>query len=92
LEEQAVHTYTHLVDDIDAGKYPEFEQEASNLAKAYWKLKPDATWRDVFANIKADESHHRDVNHDLADICDDPKAMNPYRGLQRNDLDDSKMS
>ena len=85
LEEQAVHTYTHLVNDIDAGKYPEFQEGASDLAKAYWKLPEDATWRDVFANIRADESHHRDVNHDLAELSDDPKAMNPYRGLQRND-------
>jgi len=72
--------------------YPEFEENASNLAKAYWKLPETATWRDVFANIRADESHRRDVNHDLAELCDDPKAMNPYRGLQRNDTEDSKMS
>jgi len=79
LEEQAVHTYTHLIDDIEAGKYPEFEQDASKLSKAYWKLSPDATWKDVFMNIRADESNHRDVNHKLADLTDDPKALNPFR-------------
>ena len=79
LEEQAVHTYTNLLDDINAGKYPEFEQQASTLAKAYWKLPNDATWKDVFENIRADESRHRDVNHTLADIANDPKALNPFR-------------
>eukprot|EP01083_Nonionella_stella_P030841 84514_1 len=79
LEEQAVHTYTNLIADIEAGQYPEFDESASNLAKAYWKLQPDATWRNVFENIRADESKHRDVNHDLADIANDPKAFNPFR-------------
>jgi len=80
LEEQAVHTYTNLLQDIDAGKYPEFEEKCSNLAKAYWKIPSDkATWRTVFANIRADESKHRDVNHQLADIADDIHAVNPFR-------------
>ena len=38
LEEQAVCTYTNLLTDIDSGRYPEFNEEASKLAKAYWKL------------------------------------------------------
>ncbi len=38
LEEQAVHTYTNLLNDIDQGKYPEFNEPASKLSKAYWKL------------------------------------------------------
>ena len=79
LEEQAVHTYTNLLQDIDNGRYPEFEEQCSNLAKAYWHLPKDATWRDVFANIRADESKHRDVNHDLAEIAEDHHAVNPYR-------------
>lgn len=80
LEEQAVHTYTNLLQDIDAGKYPEFEEKCSNLARAYWKIPQEkATWRNVFANIRADESKHRDVNHELADIADDIHAVNPFR-------------
>ncbi len=79
LEEQAVHTYSNLLQDIDEGKYPEFEEEASDLSKAYWKLSANASWREVFANIRADESNHRDVNHELAEIAQDPKALNPFR-------------
>lgn len=80
LEEQAVHTYGCLLEDIDEGRYPEFQQKATSLAIGYWKLAPDATWRDVFANIRADEASHRDVNHTLAGLASDPKALNPFRG------------
>ena len=79
LEEEAVHTYTSLLNDIEDGKYPEFNEPASNLAKSYWRLSDDATWLDVFKNIRADESKHRDVNHQLAELTDDPKAVNPFR-------------
>eukprot|EP00485_Elphidium_margaritaceum_P011196 CAMPEP_0202703522 /NCGR_PEP_ID=MMETSP1385-20130828/16364_1 /ASSEMBLY_ACC=CAM_ASM_000861 /TAXON_ID=933848 /ORGANISM="Elphidium margaritaceum" /LENGTH=367 /DNA_ID=CAMNT_0049361393 /DNA_START=21 /DNA_END=1124 /DNA_ORIENTATION=- len=96
LEEQAVHTYTNLLSDIDAGKLPKFEQPCSTLAREYWRLAENATWRDVFANIRADEGHHRDINHDLADICDNPQAVNPYRreGLEPTDQskDENKKS
>eukprot|EP00484_Ammonia_sp_Unknown_P026418 CAMPEP_0197026146 /NCGR_PEP_ID=MMETSP1384-20130603/6307_1 /TAXON_ID=29189 /ORGANISM="Ammonia sp." /LENGTH=300 /DNA_ID=CAMNT_0042454759 /DNA_START=241 /DNA_END=1143 /DNA_ORIENTATION=- len=83
LEEQAVHTYGNLLKDIDEGLYPEFQQQASGLATSYWKLPKEATWRDVFANIRADEAHHRDVNHDLANIVNDPSSVNPYRNIYR---------
>eukprot|EP01083_Nonionella_stella_P205822 749163_1 len=79
VEEQAVKTYTNLLKDIDEGKYPQFELPASNLSISYWKLLPNATWRDVFANMRADEVNHRDVNHGLADLVYDRKAFNPWR-------------
>jgi len=79
LEEQAVVTYTHILDGIDAGEYPEFQVQASELAIKYWKLPKDAVWRDVFAAMRADEANHRDVNHTLSGLADDPKAVNPYR-------------
>jgi len=79
IEEQAVITYTHILDAIDAGKYPEFEVTASDLAIQYWKLPKDAQWRDVFAAIRADEANHRDVNQTLASLAYDPKAVNPFR-------------
>ena len=53
LEEQAVVTYTHVLDEIDAGSYPEFEKTASDLAIRYWKLPVGSQWRDVFAAIRA---------------------------------------
>lgn len=79
LEEQAVITYSHILDEIDAGNYPEFEGTASDLAIKYWKLPEGAVWRDVFAAMRADEANHRDVNQTLADLTDDPKAVNPFR-------------
>jgi hypothetical protein len=79
LEEQAVHTYTLLLQDIDEGKYPEFVLPASNLAKKYWRLDDNATWRDVFSNMRADEGNHRDVNHTLSDLTLQKNALNPFR-------------
>lgn len=80
LEEEAVKTYTKLVEDIDAGKYPEFNERASNLSRKYWRLSSNAVWRDVFMNIRRDESEHRDVNHVLANISNEENAVNPFRG------------
>ncbi|MDQ1343034.1 MAG: ubiquinol oxidase, partial [Pseudomonadota bacterium] len=37
------------------------------IAIDYWKLAPDARLRDVVLAIRADEGHHRDVNHGFAD-------------------------
>merc|ERR1712079_551418 len=45
LEEQAVITYSHLIEEIDAGNYPEFETVGSDLAIKYWKLPEGSLWR-----------------------------------------------
>jgi len=37
------------------------------MAIAYWKLAPDARLREVIVAVRADEPHHRDVNHQFAD-------------------------
>lgn len=39
---------------------------APEIAKRYWKLADDATLRDVVLVARADEAHHRDVNHAFA--------------------------
>ena len=39
-------------------------------------MKPDSTIRDLLLMVRADESHHRDVNHCLADLK--PEQLNPY--------------
>ena len=36
------------------------------FAKRYWGLPDDATLRDVVLVVRADEAHHRDVNHGYA--------------------------
>lgn len=77
LEEEAVHTYTRLIEEIDAGKLPMFSNlKAPPMAKTYYNLPPDAMIRDVFACIRADESCHRDSNHHFADLRpDEPNTM-----------------
>jgi ubiquinol oxidase len=61
LEEEAVHSYTEFLRDIDAGKIENVPAPA--IAVDYWRLRPDATLRDVVEAVRADEAHHRDVNH-----------------------------
>jgi hypothetical protein len=80
LEEEAVVTYTHLLQDIDAGgnlarwgRLP-----APEIAVKYWNLAADSTVRDMFTHIRADEALHRDVNHALGSI--DQNDLNPFRG------------
>jgi ubiquinol oxidase len=40
---------------------------APDIAIKYWKLPADATLRDVILVVRADEAHHRDVNHMFSD-------------------------
>jgi ubiquinol oxidase len=64
FEEEAVLSYTQYLEEIDAGRMPNVA--APEIARRYWKLADDATLRDVVIVVRADESHHRDVNHGLA--------------------------
>ena len=67
LEEEAVKTYTHFLELIDAGKIKNIP--ATRIAKEYWGLPDDATLRDAILAIRSDETDHRLVNHFLSDIC-----------------------
>ena len=64
FEEEAVLSYTLYLKEIDEGRSPNVA--APDIAKHYWKLPADATLRDVVIVVRADEAHHRDVNHGLA--------------------------
>ncbi|CAN6237997.1 unnamed protein product [Urochloa humidicola] len=66
LEEEAVHSYTEFLRDLDAGKIEEVPAPA--IAVDYWRLPAGATLRDVVEVVRADEAHHRDVNHYASDI------------------------
>jgi len=66
LEEEAVHTYTEFLKDIDNKVIDNVQ--APDIAKKYWNLPDDATLRDVVIIIRADEADHRDVNHKMSDI------------------------
>lgn len=64
FEEEAVISYSHYLAEIDEGRSPNVPAPA--IAKRYWGLADDATLRDVVLVVRADEAHHRDVNHGYA--------------------------
>jgi ubiquinol oxidase len=65
FEDQAVVSYTHYLEEIDAGRTENIP--APNIAKDYYGLDYDATLRDVVIAVRADEQGHADVNHNMAD-------------------------
>lgn len=65
LEEEAVYSYTEYLAGVDDGTYANVA--APQIAIDYWKLADDAKLRDVIIAVRADEAHHRDVNHQFAD-------------------------
>ncbi len=80
FEEEAVISYTHYLAEIDEGRSPNVPAPA--IAKHYWKLPDSATLRDVVLVVRADEAHHRDVNHgfasELAGAPVDAAKIAPY--------------
>lgn len=64
FEEEAVISYTHYLAEIDEGRSE--NGPAPQIAKRYWGLADNATLRDVVLVVRADEAHHRDVNHGYA--------------------------
>jgi ubiquinol oxidase len=68
FEEQAVISYTHYLDEIDAGRIENIA--APQIAIDYYKLPAAATLRDVVIAVRADEQGHADVNHGMADELD----------------------
>ncbi|PWN47851.1 alternative oxidase [Violaceomyces palustris] len=77
LEEEAVLTYTRILEDIQAGRLPEWENvPAPEVAKEYWQLGDESKLVDVIKAIRADEATHRHINHTFASLeTDDP---NPF--------------
>ncbi|XP_073271426.1 ubiquinol oxidase, mitochondrial-like isoform X2 [Primulina huaijiensis] len=66
LEEEAIHSYTEYLKDIESGAIKNVPAPA--IAIDYWRLPKDATLKDVITVIRADEAHHRDVNHFASDV------------------------
>jgi len=64
FEEEAVFSYTLYLKEIDDGRSANVP--APEIAKRYWGLPDSATLRDVVLVVRADEAHHRDVNHGFA--------------------------
>ena len=61
FEEEAVISYTLYLQEIDEGRSPNIAAPA--IAIHYWKMPANATLRDVVTIVRADEAHHRDINH-----------------------------
>ena len=68
FEEEAVVSYTLYLKEIDEGRSPNVP--APQIARHYWKMADDATLRDVVLLVRADEAHHRDVNHGYSSKLD----------------------
>nr|Q40578.2 RecName: Full=Ubiquinol oxidase 2, mitochondrial; AltName: Full=Alternative oxidase 2; Flags: Precursor [Nicotiana tabacum] len=75
LEEEAIHSYTEFLKELDKGNIENVPAPA--IAIDYWRLPKDSTLRDVVLVVRADEAHHRDVNHFAPDIH--------YQGQQLKD-------
>jgi len=87
FEEEAVISYTHYLAEIDEGRSP--NPQAPAIARRYWGLPETATLRDVVEVVRADEAHHRDVNHGFAnELAGLPAlpiaACPPHHDLQPN--------
>lgn len=92
LEEEAVHTYSEMLKDIDSGAIANVA--APKIAIEYWGLPLDATLRDVVLVVRADEADHRLLNHHLSNRFDETKAaraadasVSPYEQLGDVDLE-----
>ncbi|KAL1544372.1 inducible alternative oxidase 2 [Salvia divinorum] len=73
LEEEAIHSYTEYLKDIESGAIENVAAPA--IAIDYWRLPKNATLKDVITVIRADEAHHRDVNHFASDIHHQGKEL-----------------
>ncbi len=80
FEEEAVFSYTLYLLEIDEGRSPNVAAPA--IAKQYWQMPAEATLRDVILLVRADEAHHRDINHGfaskLAGLAPDVQDAAPY--------------
>ncbi len=80
FEEEAVISYTLYLQEIDEGRSENVPAPA--IARHYWNLPDNATLRDVVLVVRADEAHHRDVNHGFASKLGgrpfDPATTAPY--------------
>ncbi len=65
LEEEAVISYTHYLEEIDTGRLD--NGAAPAIAIDYWDLPKTASLRDVVLKVRDDEAGHRDRNHAFAD-------------------------
>ncbi|KAI8016834.1 hypothetical protein LOK49_LG04G03399 [Camellia lanceoleosa] len=66
LQEEALNSYIEFWNDLEKGNVENVPAPA--IAIDYWQLPPESTLQDVIIIIRADEVHHRDLNHSTSDI------------------------
>ena len=70
LEEEATHTYSLAIEDLETGKLPKWEKlQAPEIAINYWQM-PEGkqSMRDLLYYIRADEAKHREIHHTFANL------------------------
>lgn len=81
LEEEAVHTYTRFLHELDAGhllKWQDPKFKVPDIAVTYWQMSEGKrTMKDLILYIRADEAGHRGVNHTLGNL-DQNEDPNPF--------------
>ncbi|EXK76305.1 alternative oxidase, mitochondrial [Fusarium oxysporum f. sp. raphani 54005] len=72
LEEEAVHTYTRCIKEIEEGHLPKWSDPSfriPDIAIQYWNIPVERqTMKDLILYIRADEAVHRGVNHTLGNL------------------------
>jgi hypothetical protein len=81
LEEEAVHTYTMAIKQIDEGSLPKWTDpnfQIPDIAVQYWQI-PEGkrTMKDLILYVRADEAAHRGVNHTLGNL-NQKEDPNPF--------------
>ncbi|KAF2018751.1 alternative oxidase [Aaosphaeria arxii CBS 175.79] len=81
LEEEAVHTYTRCIKEIEDGELPHWTDsrfKIPEIAIQYFRLPEEhQNMRDLILYIRADEAVHRGVNHTLGNL-DQKEDPNPF--------------
>ncbi|KAG7410247.1 Alternative oxidase [Fusarium oxysporum f. sp. raphani] len=81
LEEEAVHTYTRCIKEIEDGHLPKWSDpnfRIPDIAIQYWNIPEERqTMKDLILYIRADEAVHRGVNHTLGNL-DQSEDPNPF--------------
>jgi len=81
LEEEAVHTYTRAIAEIEAGQHPKWTDpkfQIPDIAVQYYNMpEGNRTMKDLILYIRADEATHRGVNHTLGNL-NNKEDPNPF--------------
>ncbi|KAG6966146.1 hypothetical protein JG688_00006896 [Phytophthora aleatoria] len=79
LEEEAIKTYTYLLEDMEHGHLDEWcTLTAPLIGRSYYDLPDDAKVYDMIKCIRVDEASHNDMKH----VFDQKRTVHRFVGLQ----------